>query len=76
MSKQENLKSLIKEATQAHTNLNVWGSIVTILEGGHIYGGRHEVAGQVIEMCKQQTEAELDIYENCLKQIAELTEKE
>jgi hypothetical protein len=45
----------IKEAAEAHTNLNVFASIVSILEGGHLYGAASDRAAQrIVEICKAE----------------------
>lgn len=45
----------IKEAAEAHTNLNVFASIVSILEGGHLYGCHSDrTANRIIEICKAE----------------------
>lgn len=45
----------IKEAAEAHTNLNVFASIVSILEGGHLYGATSDrTAQRIIEICKAE----------------------
>lgn len=49
-----------REAAEAHTNLNTWGSIVTICEGGHFYGSHnHKAIEKVIALCKAQMQREL-----------------
>jgi hypothetical protein len=45
----------MKAAAEAHTNLNVFASIVSILEGGHLYGCYSDRAAQrIIEICKAE----------------------
>lgn len=45
----------VKEAAEAHTNLNVFASVVSILEGGHLYGATSDRAAQrIIELCKAE----------------------
>jgi hypothetical protein len=45
----------LKEAAEAHTNLNVFASIVSILEGGHLYGCHSDgTAQRIIEICKAE----------------------
>lgn len=45
----------VKEAAQAHTNLNVFASVVSLLEGGHLYGAHHDrTAQRIIEICKAE----------------------
>lgn len=45
----------IKMAAEAHTNLNVFASVVSILEGGHLYGAYSDRAAQrIIKICKSE----------------------
>jgi len=45
----------IKAAAEAHTNLNVFATVVSILEGGHLYGATSDRAAQrIIELCKAE----------------------
>lgn len=45
----------VMEAARAHTNLNVFASVVSILEGGHLYGATSDRAAQrIIELCKAE----------------------
>jgi chorismate mutase len=49
------VKDHVKEAAEAHTNLNVFASVVSILEGGHLYGATNDRAAQrIIELCKAE----------------------
>lgn len=45
----------IRAAAEAHTNLNVFASIVSILEGGHLYGATSDrTAQRIIEICQAE----------------------
>lgn len=45
----------IIEAAEAHTNLNVFASIVSVLEGGHLYGCYSDrTAQRVIDICQAE----------------------
>ncbi|HEU4589391.1 MAG TPA: hypothetical protein VFS13_00670 [Steroidobacteraceae bacterium] len=57
-------------AAEAHTNLNLWGSVIALLEGGLIYGGRDEAAQEIVDMCKAQQQAELKIYDSNLAKLS------
>lgn len=50
-------KATLNELVELHTNINTFGSIVAILEGGTIYGGDRKtdkVAQKIIALCKQE----------------------
>jgi hypothetical protein len=47
----------IRRAVHAHTNLNTFGSVVTLLEGGHVYGGNSRtdrVVSKIIKLCQEE----------------------
>lgn len=52
----------IREAARAHTNLNTFGSVVSILEGGQVYGP-NATASRIIAMCKKEMQRQLKIYD-------------
>lgn len=57
----------VKEAAEAHTNLNVFASVVSILEGGHLYGAASDRAAQrIIEICKAEQSKCLARYDRAL----------
>lgn len=57
----------IKEAAQAHTNLNVFASVVSILEGGHLYGCYSDRAAQrIIDICKAEQDKCLARYDHAV----------
>lgn len=50
-------KATLNELVELHTNINTFGSIIAILEGGCIYGGdqkTYKVAQKIIAMCKAE----------------------
>ncbi|MET4197316.1 chorismate mutase [Bradyrhizobium sp. LA8.1] len=48
-------RDYVKEVADAHTNLNVFASIVSVLEGGHLYGCHSDRTVQrIIEICKAE----------------------
>ncbi|MCB8880071.1 hypothetical protein ACELLULO517_07480 [Acidisoma cellulosilytica] len=58
----------INEAARAHSNLNTFASIVTILEGGHIYGleksqTAQKTAQKIIDICKREQQFQLRAYD-------------
>jgi hypothetical protein len=54
-------------AAHAHTNLNVFASIISLLEGGHVYGpgagSAQRTADKIIALCKAETARQLAIYD-------------
>ena len=58
------------KAAEAHTNLNVWGSVIALLEAGLIYGGRDDAAQEIVKMCKSEQQAELKIYDANLAKLS------
>lgn len=58
------LAAIAKDAAEAHTNLNLWGVIVAVLEGGTLYGGRGNATAQrIIKLCHAEQQRELAIYD-------------
>lgn len=58
---------LVGEAARAHSNLNTFATIVTILEGGHLYDNRtYKAAQRIIAICKQQQQRELRAFDRAL----------
>lgn len=52
------------KAASAHTDLNTFALIVTILEGGHVYLNESDkVAKQIIDICVKHTDRCLRIYD-------------
>lgn len=49
-------KSEIETLVRLHTNLNTFGAVVALLEGGTVYGtvGSERCAKKVIDLCKQE----------------------
>lgn len=57
------------DAANAHTNLNTWGAVIAILEGGMLYGnpGQHKTAARVIAIAKDEQAKFLRIYDAALE---------
>ncbi|MGO8401361.1 hypothetical protein ACC783_23815 [Rhizobium ruizarguesonis] len=48
-------KDPVQAAAEAHTDLNTFGSIISLLEGGHLYCTRSQKPAQrIIDLCKAQ----------------------
>lgn len=57
----------VKIAAKAHTDLNVFASIVSILEGGSIYmPGSKEAARKIIRICHAEQQKRLRDYDNAV----------
>lgn len=63
----------VRDAARAHTNLNTFASIVSILEGGHVYGGENKAASKIIAICKEEQTRWLREYDKA-KALAEKSE--
>lgn len=60
IARKKTLADHASDAANAHTNLNTWGAVVTLLEGGHLYGGHNYSAVQrVIKIAKAQMQVHL-----------------
>lgn len=56
-------RDYVVEAAEAHTNLNTWHSVIALLEGGSLYGGRHGAAERVISIAKSEAAKELKLFD-------------
>jgi hypothetical protein len=53
-----------EKAAKAHTDLNTFGAIISILEGGHLYGiGSDKTVQQIIRLCKRECQRCLRVYD-------------
>ena len=53
-----------EEAAHAHTDLNLFGAIITHLEGGHLYTSSSEKTAQkIIDLCKVEMRSQLRNYD-------------
>jgi hypothetical protein len=55
-----------EKMARAHTNLNIWHAIITLLESGTLYNSGapdSNAAERVIKICKAETAKELRIYD-------------
>lgn len=58
------------KAARAHSDLNTFSTIVTILEGGHIYLNESDVAARtIIKLCQKQAGVCLKIYDQAIKEM-------
>lgn len=56
-----------REAAQAHSNLNTFGAVVAILEGGLVYGhgdgSAKTTANKIINICQAEMQKQLRMYD-------------
>ena len=65
------LKATINDAAHALCDLNTFASIVTILEGGHIYmPGSHKASAQIIQICRREQQKRLMEYDRAVERAA------
>lgn len=63
----------LTDASKAHTDLNTFGSIITILEGGHLYSGTsHTAADKIIKLCKREMQRLLIEFDEAEDRLAEM----
>ena len=63
MSKQKDVRDLVALAAEAHSNLNAWGAVIALLEGGLFYGKTDPAVQRVIEIAKKRQLAYLVQYD-------------
>jgi hypothetical protein len=59
----------LDKAEHHHTDLNIFGAIVAILEGGCIYttsGSR--TAHRIIDLCKKEQDTQLRLYDHAARE--------
>jgi hypothetical protein len=58
------MKSELDKVAHHHTDLNVFGTIITILEGGHLYDSDSQTAAsRIIAVCRREMERHLTRYD-------------
>lgn len=59
------MRRKIEIAAHAHTNLNIFAAIASILEGGTIYGSRtaQSTAQKIIRLCNEEGMRQLRTYD-------------
>ena len=63
MSKEK--KAAVVAAAEALTDLNTFASVVTILEGGHLYDG-NAAAQKIIKICLREQQKRLREYDRAV----------
>jgi len=56
----------IRDAVEAHTNLNTFACVQALLEGGMIYG-HNAAANKIIAICKKEIIRQLNIYDAAIE---------
>jgi hypothetical protein len=67
------MKKLLRQALNAHSNIYVFASIVSILEGGCIASGvdSNDVAQTIIDLCKDEQQRLLKLHDEALAKLSE-----
>lgn len=65
------IRALVHRAAEAHTNLNILASVISILEGGNIYqvGRIDKAVGRIIAICKEEGRRQLRVYDDAAQRI-------
>lgn len=56
-------KEAVRRAAEAHTNLNTFGTIQTIVEGGHLYRVGSTAANRINKICEDEMQKQLRLYD-------------
>lgn len=68
-------KKIIKEASYAHSDLNLFASIETLLEGGHLYQSESQLtAEKIIKICKAEQQKCLRAHDAAIRAIYQTEE--
>jgi len=72
----ESRKKELRIACNAHTNLVVFASVVSILEGGNVLGGvdSNAAAQKIIDICKDEQQRLLAVHDAAKDRLSELEE--
>ena len=58
------------DAAHHHSDLNIFGAIVALLEGGTLYSqSGHDAAHRVIRICKEECGKQLRLYDTALRRV-------
>jgi hypothetical protein len=66
MSKRRSTKELLKQATEAHTDLNVFYGVISLMEGGLLGPDSYEDAERIIAICKSTSQKCLRRYDKAV----------
>lgn len=60
-------KEAAKLAAHAHSDLNTFASVVTLLEGGHIYLAKsHKAVARIVKICRVEQGRRLADYDRAI----------
>jgi hypothetical protein len=63
-------KDYVKEAAQAHSNLNIWAAVQALMEHSLLYGGHAQKAeSKVVEIAKREQQKEFKRYEKARRDV-------
>lgn len=64
-------KDYAEDAARAHSNLNAWGAVVALLEGGTLIGrDTHRAQQRVIKIAQAEMQKHLAKYDRALALVA------
>ena len=72
MSKIKTLKDALLLMSESHTNLNAYGAVIALMEGGMIYGGRHAAARRIIKIARAEQQKELALHNKACQFISNM----
>jgi hypothetical protein len=64
-------RALVKEASQAHCDLNIFYAVIAILEGGTLSAERHDAVRRIITICKSESAKCLTKFDRTTAKIVE-----
>lgn len=74
-TKGKTAKQHAADAAKANANLNTWGAVVALLEGGTLSGGEtHSAQQRVIKIAKAEMQKHLLQYERAMAGVAAMTD--
>lgn len=70
MKKRQTIKEIVEEAAQAHTDLNVFGAVVQLLEGGLLSSDSQPDDFRIIRICNSAEQKALHRYDAALAKLS------
>jgi hypothetical protein len=67
------IQSLVREAAQAHTDLNTLYGVIALLEGGTISAARAAAVERITRICKSEAQRCLNDYDRLTARIVAAT---
>lgn len=72
MSAKTTVGKAVQSVAEAHTNLTVFAAVVSLMEGGHLYG-YCAAADRIIKIAQQEQHRQLRLYDAAVAKVASLT---